>query len=341
MPWLTVHVVLPIVLLGAWALGRTLSYWAARTPAPAMAQPASEGQELADPGNANGHAPSPLFAPVRPRLWDDALIFYLCIFGAVAALFFLLISSISRPANSQQQFAPFVFPATLLLLGLITLFAGLLRGTRWAIGALALGATLTLALYGARSAYQLSYRWGDDARELLVFVQTSPDVPRVVRQLEQAATKRGGDLAVWYDNETVWQWYMRRFEKATQQQPTLPPPGEDVMAVLLLQENIDANQQNLLNLQGFRVQRYPLRWWNPEHEIYRLPPQWTSAAVTADSPLLMRMLRTPFDGRTAAQFWQYMIYRQPPAPLGSTDFVLAVRPELANEIGLGTGTEQK
>jgi hypothetical protein len=63
--------------------------------------------------------------------------------------------------------------------------------------------------------------------------------------------------------------------------------------------------------------------------------------VTPDSPLLMRMLRTPFDGRTAAQFWQYLLYRKPPTALGSTDFVLAVRPELADEIGLGIGGEDK
>jgi hypothetical protein len=166
-------------------------------------------------------------------------------------------------------------------------------------------------------------------------------VPRVVRKLEQAATRRNGDMTVWYDNETVWQWYMRRFQKAVQQQPALPVPGEDVMAVLLLQENIDSNAQNLQNLQGFRIQRYPLRWWNPEYELYRLPPSWTSAPLTDDSPLLQRMLREPFDGHTSAQFWQYMIYRQLPAPLGSTDFVLAIRPELADEMGLGTGTEQK
>jgi hypothetical protein len=55
----------------------------------------------------------------------------------------------------------------------------------------------------------------------------------------------------------------------------------------------------------------------------------------------MRLLRNPFDGKTAAQVWQFLIYRQMPAPLGSTDFVLAVRPELADEIGLGTGAEKE
>jgi hypothetical protein len=32
-----------------------------------------------------------------------------------------------------------------------------------------------------------------------------------------------------------------------------------------------------------------------------------------------------------------LIYRTPPGTLGSTDFYIAVRPELAAEIGLGTG----
>jgi hypothetical protein len=341
MPWLTIHVALPIVLLGAWAFGRTLSWWAAPATAPAPVPLAVAEPEDTAFASGNGHAQSPLAETPQPKIWDGALLIYLGIFAVIAALFFLLVTLVARPTSDQQGATPFMLPLALVLIGLLTAFAGLLRGARWATGALALGVTLILALYGIRSAYQLSYRWGDDARELLVFVQTSPDVPRIVRKLEQAATKRNGDLTVWYDNETIWQWYMRRFQKAVQQPPTLPAPGEDVMAVLLLQENIDANAQNLQNLQGFRIQRYPLRWWNPEYELYRLPPNWTSAPLTDDSPLLMRLLREPFNGRTSAQFWHYMIYRELPAPLGSTDFVLAVRPQLADEIGLGTGTEQK
>jgi hypothetical protein len=341
MPWLTVHVALPIVLLGAWALARVLGWWAAGMAAPTYAAPTPDpAPELTGATNGNRHAPAIHAAP-RSKIWDGGLLIYLSIFGTVAALFFLLISIIVKSNSGQQDATPYIFPLALVLIGLLTVFAGLLRGARWAIGALALGVTLILLLYSSRAAYQLSYRYGDDARELLIFVQTSPDVARVVRNLEQANTRRNGTLKVWYDNETIWSWYMRRFQNATQQPPALPAPSDDVMAVVLLQENIDANAQNLQALQGFRIQRYPLRWWNPEHELYRLPPDWTSAEVTDGSPLLMRMLRTPFDGRTAAQFWRYMVFRQLPAPLGSTDFVLAIRPELANEMGLGTGTEQK
>jgi hypothetical protein len=54
----------------------------------------------------------------------------------------------------------------------------------------------------------------------------------------------------------------------------------------------------------------------------------------------MRLLRNPLDGGAQAQLWRYLIYRTPPEPLGSADFIIAVRPELADEIGLGTGGEK-
>jgi hypothetical protein len=224
----------------------------------------------------------------------------------------------------------------LALLVLMALFAGLLRGARWALGALAIAVALAGTIYSFRSAYRLSYQNGDNASELMVYVQTSPDVMRVVRALEAADTKRSGDLKVWYDNETVWQWYFRDFKNAQQQPASLPAPDESVMAIAMLSENYNSNPQLF---DGFRVQTYPLRWWSDDW--HRLPPDWRSAPVTPDSPLLMRLLRNPLDGHTAAQVWQYLLYRQPSAPLGSYNFVLAVRPELANEIGLGTGEAQK
>jgi hypothetical protein len=35
--------------------------------------------------------------------------------------------------------------------------------------------------------------------------------------------------------------------------------------------------------------------------------------------------------------WDFLIRRDPGAPLGSTDFVIAVRPLLADQIGVGVG----
>jgi hypothetical protein len=341
MPWLTTHVALPIVLLGAWALARTLRWWAGgevRVASQELLDPALIPEhQLPTPATpGNGHSPKATHHQ-RPRLWESGLMLFLGAFGVVMSVFFVVATNVSKPDSpAVNVVAPYLLAILLVLLVLMALFAGLLRGARWALGALALAVVLAGAAYTFRSAYRLSYQNGDNASELMVYVQTSPDVMRVVRALEDANTKRGGNMKIWYDNETVWQWYFRNFKDAQQQPPSLPAPADDVMAIALLGENYNSNPQIL---GGFRVQTYPLRWWSDDW--HRLPPDWRSAPVTPDSPLLMRLLRMPLDGHTAAQAWQYLLYRQSPAPLGSYNFVLAVRPELANEIGLGTGEEQK
>jgi predicted membrane-bound mannosyltransferase len=352
MPWLTIHVALPFVLLGAWALARTLHWW---REAPAFGgrfarftaeAPESNGIEPTDDPalpiaahNGRGVYTPPVEAAAR---WARALLIYLIFFGTIALFVFQLIAIYSKPNDPLQSRIPLLLLAGLAFVALLTLGATLLRGARWALGALALAVTLLVALYSVRASYQLSYLWPDVAREKMIFVQTSPDLARVIDRLEQAATRRGGglDMPIWYDNETVWAWYLRRFTNKQQQQPALPtPPGPEVQAVLMLQDNITANPQNLQNLQGFRIQRYPLRWWFP-NEGNRLPDDWLTAPLDDSSPLLMRLLRDPLDGHAQAQLWRYLIYREPPESLGSTDFVIAVRPDLADEIGLGTGGEK-
>ncbi len=307
MPWLTLHLALPLTLLGSWALARTVAWW-------------------------RGSFAMASSTPLR------AIAVYGALFGGLMSLCFLLITIFIRSAPEQQAYIPYVAPVAIVLVGLLTFGAALMLGRRWAVGALAVSLSVLLALYGIRSAFQLSFRWGDVPREMLIYTQTSPDVMRVLDRLEKASIRRGGmlDMPIWYDNETVWDWYMRRFTAAVEQPAgTIPPLPDNLQALLLLRENV--NDTNRQNLTGMRIQRYPLRWWFPEDATYRLPADWMTRPVSEQSPLLMRVLRTPFDGRTAAQYWNYMLFRELPAPLGSTDFVLVIRPELADEMGLGTG----
>jgi predicted membrane-bound mannosyltransferase len=385
MPWLTIHVALPLVLLSAWAFARTIDWWRAaaaergpllrfaaehpesngveapalaaehpegngvEAPALAAEHPEGNGVEVSDDqpapqalpsGNGRSTSVPPAETPPR-RPMIGALPIYLIIFGVIVAFCFQSLTIFIRPNDAQQWRVPFVLLSGLALVALLTIGATLLRRGRWALGALAIAVTLLGVFYSLRSSYQLNFLWPDDARERMIFVQTSPDAGRVLARLEQAATRRGGgrDMPIWYDNETIWAWYLRRFTNKQQQPEALTtPPGPEVQAVLMLQENIDSHPQNLQNLQGFRVQRYPLRWWFP-NEGNGLSPDWMTAPIDDNSPLLMRLLREPLDGRSQAQLWRYLIYRQAPDQLGSSDFVIAVRPELANEIGLGTGGE--
>jgi hypothetical protein len=208
---------------------------------------------------------------------------------------------------------------------------------------LALCVTLLGSAYTIRNAYRLSFLSGDTPREMLIYTQTSPDVMHVVRRLEEASRRRGGglDIPILYDNETVWQWYFRDFTNARRVEPRLTaPPGEEIQAVFMLQENISRNPENSEYLQDFRLQQLPLRWWFPEGEIYNLgeSDHWRTAPLDEVS-LLAQALRAPFADETIVNLWDFLMYRDTNARLGSTDFVLAVRPVLADQIGLGTGAE--
>jgi uncharacterized protein (TIGR03663 family) len=315
MPWLTIHISLPFTLLAAWAAQRMI--WGG--------VPAPDG-----PGRA-------------PDLPGAAWAIYGALFAAVVGLGFVLMTAIIG-LESAPTVAPFLTPALVLaaslaLLALLTFGAGLRWGRRPALALLVVCLGLAIGLYTARGAVRLAYVNGDVPTEPLVYTQTSPDVLRVVRNLEEASIRRGRGLAlpVIYDNETVWSWYLRNFSRAERTGgQLLAPPGPEVMAVLLLQENLDRHPENRGYLDGFVLQRYPLRWWFPEDDVYRLRSDWREAPLEQVS-LLGQLLRAPLDREVGVRWWRFLIFRDPGRPLGSTDVVIAVRPIMADQIGPGFG----
>ncbi|MEI7769332.1 MAG: flippase activity-associated protein Agl23 [Chloroflexales bacterium] len=316
MPWLTAHVALPLALLAAWAVQRIV-----RRAAPL------DGVAPTD----DAHSPFSIL--------NSQFALFAALFAVIISLCFVLMTAIVGFGEKSllQPWAAAAF--CLLLLTMLGVGAGLRWGARWAVTALAICLTATGAVYTARSAYRLAYENGDTPREMLVYTQTSPDVMRVVRRLEEASRRRGSGLAMplLYDNETVWTWYMRDFSHADRTAEQLSgPPDPSVMAVLLLDENMARYPQDREMLSGFVIQRYPLRWWFPEDQIYRLAPGWRDGPLESAS-LLGQLLRAPLDRDVDARLWKFLMFRQTGYPLGSSDFYVAVRPELARQIGVGLG----
>jgi hypothetical protein len=311
MPWLSIHIALPMTLFGAWACQRVLF----------------------------GHPDRPVLHPFDPSR-RVLLSFFVGLFLATCGLNYVVITTFVGAEVRTNVPGLLLVGLTIVLFLMVVLLAGINWGWRWSLGVLALCITLVGGMYTFRSSYHLAYVNGDTPREMYIYTQTAPDVREVVQRLEEVSYRRtrGLHMPVMYDNETVWSWYLRNFTNARRSGTTLGPPATDVMAIVLLQENYNNSEQNRNYLEPFVRQRYPLRWWFPEDSTYRLSQGWNTADDTAvPSSLLARTLRQPLHDDTLIQLWQFFIYRNPGKPLGSSDFILAVRPEIADQMGWGLG----
>ena len=112
-------------------------------------------------------------------------------------------------------------------------------------------------------------------------------------------------------------------------------PGDNIMAIVVLDENLKSVDDS--TFPGFLIQKYPLRWWFPEDQVYRLDEGWYKSDATENSSLLRRVMHNPFDAPTAVATWRYYLFRDPGYPLGSSNFYVAIRPEIAPFMSLGLG----
>ncbi|MBA3946767.1 MAG: TIGR03663 family protein [Herpetosiphonaceae bacterium] len=304
MPWLTLHLVVPLALLSSWALAR-LGSWALRAG------------------------------------FDRRLLIVIGACLVLCGLCLLRLTTASMNNDARQIALAWVWPVGLLIvLGFGSAFAWVLNEARAALTVALALALLLLLPYTIRSSLRLSFETGDVAVEPMVFVQTSPDVARVMHQLQQAKLLYGSvqPLGVRYDNETVWQWYLRN-EKNTSGSggTTIGPVPDNVQVVFMLAENEALNKQYLGD---FVSQHYPLRWWLPECDVYRFPKIDVGGNCSHDgSSLLSRLIAHPFNGQAILDGWQFALYRKMPNALSSTDMILYVRPAVADLFGLGLGQQ--
>ncbi len=306
MPWLTIHPHTPLTFLAAWGAGQLIDAWIA-----------------------------------EHRNKTDGKTALAAIVGMSAIVAFASTTLLTLAIHADSQFAymaPWIPLAYVVICAVIALSHYQSHGALWSAGMLVFVLSSTLILYEFRSSWRINYITGDTADEMLVYTQTSPDALRVIHDLREASMRRYGDLSmpIWHDNETIWDWYLRPFTNHSEQpagSPGVPP--DDVMAIVVLDENLTSMDDN--TLPGFLIQKYPLRWWFPEDQMYRLQPDWMTAAPTDNSSLLTKVLRQPFAQDTAVRTWRFLLFRDPGASLGSSDFYVAVRPAIAPFMTLGLG----
>jgi uncharacterized protein (TIGR03663 family) len=302
MPWLTIHMVTPLALLSAWTLAQ-LWQWTARRP------------------------------------FDRQAALLTAFTGVLLLLVYNRITLLTRPTSGPQ---PITIWLVLAFIFVVVLVVGLTlnyHSARPALRAL----LILLGVFGSiatvRNSVRLSFINGDVPVEPMVYVQTAPDVQRVMTQLREASLLRTGrlDLPIRYDNETIWDWYLRNYRETGNSGTTGVTINDDVQAVFLLAENVAPHQEQL---DGFVQQTYPLRWWFPECSVYRLPSDAYCSGESTPS-LLSRLVQRPWDNATLAEGWRFWFDRTLTAPLGASNWSLFVRPELAREFDIGAGSTQQ
>jgi uncharacterized protein (TIGR03663 family) len=181
----------------------------------------------------------------------------------------------------------------------------LLWTSRRAVAArVGLAATVLAAVWSVWTAAALSYVHPADPREMLVFTQTSVDVPHVRDRIfaldRYLLAHRGRHLRLevdgWSGSGWPWGWYLRDLPVAypDMSQPSFEPSGDAFIVT-------DVDRPGLVPyLEGYRGYRYHLRvWWVVDYAAG--PGKW----------------------------WGWFVHRHQWGPLGSTDQWLYVRNGLA------------
>ncbi len=211
--------------------------------------------------------------------------------------------------------------------------------------------SLGLALLQIHAGWRLTYREGDVPRDMLIYVQTSPQVVQLTRDLEALSHELTGGmgLEVWYDSGTQWpmNWYLREFTNRRYFGTTLrelpDPPPPVILYSLEYLGNMPPDVARALEGRYTFVE-YPMRWWFPEDETYRRfaiapelknearqnyqtdqPPPYSAADVLRSVWSSIASLQRP---EQQAKLFRLVAFRELPATIGSYRFRVYIRNDL-------------
>ena len=292
MPWLVVHLALPLVLLSGATVGKLV--------------------EKTD---------------WRAAVRGGGIVYAIGLLLSGAALVALL----GRPLPLGRDLTTLVAQGQVAdWLGTLVALAfalGLAFAAGRSLGAIArtqvAAATLLIVAmaFSIRTAWQASYYHGDIPVEMLVYTQTTRDVGDVMRQIEEVTYRTGATkdtVKVAYDSGVSWpmEWYLRDYRSRNFYGSGTPAP--DAPIVLASYENGTEARVRAFLGNRYVAQRYRLRAWFDESD-YR--------AIKENPGVILKAV---FDPETRDRVRRFLLYRDPLKPSGSTDFVVFVRRDLAN-----------
>lgn len=339
MPWLTVHVALPLILLAASYIGAALSWIDRRRQSwhPSMAR------EMALIGGAVVGLFGVAFlvtawasdGPWVQRQLPDTP-------GAIPTATWV---HLMRPGLFGSWWTVVGLP-WLAVIALIVVAAVRLGPGRTTL-MLVLATTAGLSLLQIHTEWRMTYRQGDVPKDMLMYVQTSPDVPLVTGDLTQMSQELTGamGLEVWYDDLTSWpfNWYLRDFNNRRDFGSVLPT-NQPMTAPVVLVADQYVTPALTDALQNYTFQDYPMRWWFPENETYRRFAYAPDLNVTSEqnfqdqrqgpfslTETALSALRSVWAMRhpqEQAKIFRLVAFRETPSQLYSFNFRVYVRNDL-------------
>jgi uncharacterized protein (TIGR03663 family) len=191
---------------------------------------------------------------------------------------------------------------------------------------------LVLLFVEIHSMFLLNFADAANPTEMLIYVQTSQDVPTVVGEINGLAnrTGQGKNLTIGLDNTDVggWPfiWYLRDYKSVSETSAFGTPAcgGQYCSALVMLEPQYDANSAFLLK--HYVVQKYRWNWWFPED--YK---QWFPDHATAFGQALQgksSSVQALPTGSELNSLWNWMFYRQPFGQRGARWMYFLVRRDL-------------
>lgn len=326
MPWLSVHTALPLAILAASVIG------SAAERVEAAAQDGRIPRRFV-------WAPA-IGVPVLAASW-----FGLWAWGSAGPWVRDEGGALLREMRPVAGDNPWILYLPLLALVALAVWSATRMGPRLAASVLGLSAVAVLIVAQAHVSFRMSYQDGDVPRDMLIYVQTSPDVPRVMSEIGTLSRELTGgkDMAIAYDSGTSWpfQWYLRNFPNRYYFGTTITQPP-DAPVVLITNDNLTA--ENTQMLAGYTYTEYAMRWWFPEDETYRkfaIAPElnkedrqnyqtdqkgpFTAVDVVGSVWHSLWGMREPSE---QAKMFRLVAYRELWAPIGSFNFRVYVRNDL-------------
>ncbi len=327
MPWLLTHISLPATLLAAWTLGQLGS-------------------------NIPWRALRYDFGWAVPLL---TLILVISLLVAAAA-FAGGDQTVAGLRARLQGLVPILVAGgcVFALLTIATWF-----GSRVVLRLAALTCAAVLLVYGIRAATLVVYRTPDTPIEPLIYTQTAPDVPILVRQIQQLAINHsrnsrtaddptgafsmpivldGGASQRGGEGSLAWplQWYLRHFKPGSirwldvDKNPTIDATAG---VVVLYEPHVTPAIRDQLADDFVQTSEGVFNWWFPEFtgrsnpDKPGEPPARGYKSLGAEG--VWPVLSWPFRPSSWPTLGRYMLYREVPLELDGRNMEVFVRRDLA------------